>query len=76
MCLIAAVFTCELLGGPFPQYFGIYSRVSEYHQRPYIYINVVCCVGSANARNVRPYYPYWQYTDLFVFPYIYIYIAK
>ena len=19
----------------------------------------------ANARNVRPYYPYWQYTDLF-----------
>ena len=21
----------------------------------------------ANARNVRPYYPYWQYTDLFIF---------
>ena len=28
----------------------------------------------ANARNVRPYYPYWQYTDLFIFRYIYIYI--
>ena len=26
----------------------------------------------ANARNVRPYYPYWQYTDLFIFRYIYI----
>ena len=21
----------------------------------------------ANARNVRPYYPHWQYTDLFIF---------
>ena len=21
----------------------------------------------SNARNVRPYYPYWQYTDLFIF---------
>ena len=26
----------------------------------------------ANARNVRPYYPYWQYTDLFIFRFVYI----
>ena len=25
----------------------------------------------ANARNVRPYYPYWQYTDLFIFRFMY-----
>ena len=24
----------------------------------------------ANARNVRPHYPYWQYTDLFVFRFV------
>ena len=24
----------------------------------------------ANARNVRPYYPYWQYTDLFIFRFV------
>ena len=24
----------------------------------------------ANARNVRPYYPYWQYTDLFIFLFV------
>ena len=23
-----------------------------------------------NARNVRPYYPYWQYTDLFIFRFV------
>ena len=24
----------------------------------------------ANDRNVRLYYPYWQYTDLFIFPFV------
>ena len=24
----------------------------------------------ANARNVRLYYPYWQYTNLFIFPFV------
>ena len=24
----------------------------------------------ANARNVRPYYPHWQYTDLFIFQFV------
>ena len=49
-------------------------------------INVVCCVGSvwiqieiekwvslfrrANARNVRLYYPYRQYTNLFLFRFV------
>ena len=28
----------------------------------------------ANARNVRLYYPYWHYTNLFIFRFIYIYI--
>ena len=26
----------------------------------------------ANARNVRLYYPYWQYTDLFIFRFVYL----
>ena len=29
----------------------------------------------ANARNVRLYYPYWQYTDLFIFRFVYIIIV-
>ena len=26
--------------------------------------------GRANARNVRLYYPYWQYTNLFIFRFV------
>ena len=28
------------------------------------------CWRRANARNVRLYYPYWQYTDLFIFRFV------
>ena len=31
---------------------------------------VVSLWRRANARNVRPYYPYWQYTDLFIFRFV------
>ena len=31
-----------------------------------IYLFIYFYIRRANARNVRPYYPYWQYTDLFV----------
>ena len=52
-------------------------------------INIVCCVGRveiqmeildplwrrANAWNVRLYYPYWQYTDIFIFRFVvYLYL--
>ena len=33
----------------------------------YIYIYMVSLWRRANARNVRLHYPYWQYTDLFIF---------
>ena len=33
-----------------------------------------CFEHRANARNVRLYYPYWQYTDLFIFD-LYLYSA-
>ena len=39
----------------------------------YIYIYILFSVSlwrRANARNVRPYYPYWQYTDLFIFRFV------
>ena len=57
-----------------------------YYLSSEIIINVVCCVGSvliqieiekwvslfrrANARNVRLYYPYRQYTNLFLFRFV------
>ena len=33
-------------------------------------LDVSCCFSLTNARNVRLYYPYWQYTDLFTFQFV------
>ena len=33
-------------------------------------INLVSLWRRANARNIRLYYPYWQYTDLFIFRFV------
>ena len=40
-----------------------------------LYIYIYSLWRRANARNVRLYYPYWQYTDLFIFR-MYIYIRN
>ena len=41
------------------------------------YINIGALFNSlwrrANARNVRLYYPYWQYTNLFIFQFVFEY---
>ena len=36
----------------------------------FIYLFSVSLWQKANARNVRLYYPYWQYTDLFIFRFV------
>ena len=36
----------------------------------FIYLFSVSLWQRANARNVRLYYPYWQYTDLFIFRFV------
>ena len=36
--------------------------------RNYKYIRGI--IQRFNARNVRLYYPYWQYTDLFIFRFV------
>ena len=36
----------------------------------YFYLFSVSLWRRANARNVRLYYPYWQYTDLFIFRFV------
>ena len=49
------------------------SRIPDTANRNYI--KLVSLWRRANARNVRLYYPYWQYTILFIFRFVYLYFV-
>ena len=54
-CLISSNLTIR----PYP---ALYSS---------LFLFIFCfSLTKANARNVRPYYPYWQYIDLFIFRFV------
>ena len=46
-----------------------YLYISSIYIYIYIYIYTIY-IRRANARNVRPHYPHWQYTDLFIFRFV------
>ena len=44
--------------------------ISHINSLGFFYLFSVSLWRRANARNVRLYYPYWQYTDLFIFRFV------
>ena len=51
-------------------YFLPYDYLAYINSLGFFYLFSVSLWRRANARNVRPYYPYWRYTDLFIFRFV------